>query len=262
MPEVRTGAPYMRLDSRTRLLAPVILVIAYLLARSLSALGLLFVPLLLAVFLARPPLKPLARSLLVPLPFLVVLAGLQVLFNSNTEVTPLLLQLGKNSITPHDLLNGAMLLVRFAGLVGTITLAGLTLQPSEAARAFERLLSPLMALKIPAQDLALMVMVTLRFIPLLAQTSKRISRAQTARGAEWGKGKGGIGSRVRRVIPVIIPLFVNTLQRSENLASAMQARGYSSTLKRTTLLPIRFRVADGIVLVLVLVYASLVLAFF
>jgi len=262
MPEPRTGAPYMRLDSRTRLLAPLILVIAYLLARSLPALGLLFVPLLLAVILAKPPLKPLARSLLVPLPFLLLLGVLQVLFNNNTEVTPLLVQLGKNSITPHDLLNGAMLLVRFTGLVGTISLAGLTLKPSEAARAFERLLSPLMALKIPTQDLALMVMVTLRFIPLLGQTAKRISRAQTARGAEWGKGKGGIAARVRRIIPVIIPLFVNTLQRSENLASAMQARGYSSTKKRTTLVPMQFRVADGVILVLLLVNASLVLAFF
>ncbi len=262
MPETRTSAPYMRLDSRTRLLAPLILVIAFLLSRSLPALGLLFVPLLLAVILAKPPLKPLARSLLVPLPFLVVLAGLQVFFNNNTETTPLLFQVGKNSITPHDLLNGAMLLVRFAGLVGTITLAGLTLKPSEAARAFERLLSPLMALKIPAQDLALMVMVTLRFIPLLAQTSKRISRAQMARGAEWGKGKGGIGTRVRRVIPVIIPLFVNTLQRSENLASAMQSRGYSSTQKRTSLMPMRFRMVDGVVLIFLLLFASLVLVFF
>ncbi len=258
MPE----APYMCLDSRTRLLVPFILVVATLLARSLPALGLLFVLLLLAVILAKPPLKPLIRSLLVPLPFLLILAVLQVLFNNNTETAPLLFQLGRNSITQHDLLNGAMLLVRFAGLVGTISLAGLTLKPSEAARAFEHLLSPMMALKIPTQDLALMVMVTLRFIPLLAQNSKRISRAQMARGAEWGKGNGGIGARVRRIIPVIIPLFVNTLQRSENLASAMQARGYSSTLKRTTLVPMRFRVADGVVLVLLLAFASLVLVFF
>ena len=77
MPEARTCAPYQQLDGRTRLVVPLLLGTAFLAARTLPALGLLFVPLLLVVLLARPPLRPLVRSLLVPLPFLLLLAVLQ-----------------------------------------------------------------------------------------------------------------------------------------------------------------------------------------
>ncbi len=255
-------AVFMRLDSRTRLIYCLILGIAFLLARSLTALGYLFLPVILATVLAEFPIKPYLRNLLIPLPFLLILAVLQVFFNANTAVSPVLFQLGKNIITPQDIQNGAMLLVRFAGLVGVISLAALILKPSETARAFESMLSPLMKLKIPTQDLALMMLVTLRFIPLLQQTASRIARAQTARGADWGGRGGGIGARVRRIIPVIIPLFVNTLQRSENLAAAMQSRGYSSTQKRTALMPMHFRTVDGVVVILVLIFVSAVLVLF
>jgi energy-coupling factor transport system permease protein len=198
---------------------------------------------------------------LVPLPFLLFLAALQVFFNANTAVEPVLFQIGKNIVTPEDIMSGVMLLVRFTGMVGVISLATFTLKPSETARAFENMISPLMKLKIPTQDLALMVLVTLRFIPLLQQTSLRIARAQTARGADWGGRGGGLGTSIRKVIPIILPLFVNALKRSEHLAAAMQSRGYSSTLRRTSLTPMRFTAMDGWILAFLLLSVSGILVF-
>jgi energy-coupling factor transport system permease protein len=253
--------PFIQLDSRARLFFCLMLVIGFLAARNLLQLGVLFIPLIAAIVLAYPDFKRLLRNILVPMPFLLFLAVLQVFFNANTAVAPVLFQIGKNIVTPEDIMNGVMLLVRFTGMVGAISLAAFTLKPSETARAFENMISPLMKLKIPTQDLALMVLVTLRFIPLLQQTSLRIARAQTARGADWGGRGGGIGTSVRRVIPIIIPLFVNALKRSEHLAAAMQSRGYSSTLRRTSLTPMRFKAIDGWILILLLLSVSGILIF-
>jgi len=260
-PSPQRIAPFIQLDSRARLVFCLVIGIAFMLARDLLQLGIIFIPLVAAILLAHVSFKQILRNILVPLPFLLILAVLQVFFNASTAVTPVLFHIGKNIITPDDILSGVMLLVRFMGMVSAISLAAFTLKPSETARAFENMVSPLMKLKIPTQDLALMVMITLRFIPLLQQTSRRITRAQTARGADWGGRGGGIGASVRRVIPIIIPLFVNTLKRSENLASAMQSRGYSSTLRRTSLTPMHFKAVDGWILVLIIFCVSGILVF-
>ncbi len=253
--------PFMLLDSRAKLVFCLVLGFSFLVAHNLIQLFAFYIPLITAILLARPNFRRLIQNILVPLPFLLFLAVLQLFFNANSAVTPVLFQIGKNIITPEDIMSGVMLLVRFTGMVGAISLAALTLKPSETARAFENMISPLMNLKVPTQDLALMVLVTLRFVPLLQQTSLRIARAQTARGADWGGRGGGIGTSIRRVIPIIIPLFVNALKRSERLAAAMQSRGYSSTLRRTSLTPMRFKAMDGWILAILLLGVSAILIF-
>lgn len=258
-----TVAPrFVLADSRTRFLAALILGISFLAARNLLQLGLLYLPVVLLIILWQVPVKPLLRSVLLPLPFLLILALLQVLFNGNTETSPVLWQIRSNIITPADLRLGAALLVRFGGLVLVIRLASLVLEPSEAARVIENLLSPLAKLGLPAQDLSLMVLVTLRFIPLLGQSARRIALAQTARGAEWSRKGSGLIKQVRKVIPILIPLFVTTLKRAENLASAMVSRGYSSLKKRSSYHKLQFQTADFVILILLLFYCLGVLLWF
>jgi energy-coupling factor transport system permease protein len=84
-------------------------------------------------------------------------------------------------------------------------------------------------------DLVMVLQVMLRFIPFLAQTAERIAKAQASRGAEWGVKTRGIWSRIRQVVPLIIPLFLISLRRSENMALAMDARAYGYLNQRTSM---------------------------
>ena len=118
----------------------------------------------------------------------------------------------------------------------------------------DRLLRPLAALGLPTQDFVLMVQVSLRFLPLLAREAERIAKAQASRGAEWGTGRGGLLRRARQALPILVPLFLTTLQRAETMAVAMEARGYRGK-GRASMTELHFRRADGIALALVTITA-------
>ncbi len=96
----------------------------------------------------------------------------------------------------------------------------------------------------------MIVQVTLRFIPFLAQIAERIAKAQASRGAEWGTRKGGLIQRTRQLAPLVIPLFMTSLQRSETMAMAMEARGYGSQPKRSSMYVLHFGWQDALVILL------------
>jgi energy-coupling factor transport system permease protein len=110
------------------------------------------------------------------------------------------------------------------------------------------LLRPLTALGLPTHAFVLMVQVSLRFLPLLAQEAERIAKAQASRGAEWGTGRGGLLRRARQALPLIVPLFLTALRRAERLAEAMEARGYHGGQGRTSMVTLRWRAADSVAL--------------
>ena len=89
--------------------------------------------------------------------------------------------------------------------------------------AWNHYYGPSTGIGIPTRDLIMVIQVTVRFLPLLAQTAERIAKAQAARGAEWGTGQGNLIQRARAVIPLLVPLFVTSLHKAENMALAMDA---------------------------------------
>jgi energy-coupling factor transport system permease protein len=86
----------------------------------------------------------------------------------------------------------------------------------------------------------------LRFIPFLAQAAERIAKAQASRGANWGTRSGGLLNRIRQAVPLIVPLFLTGLRRAENLALAMESRGYGSPGRHTSMLSMQFRFSDAL----------------
>jgi energy-coupling factor transport system permease protein len=103
---------------------------------------------------------------------------------------------------------------------------------------------------IPAHDFVLAVQVSMRYFPLLAQSAERIAKAQASRGADWSPAGWNILQRVRQITPLIIPLFVTSLRRAENMALAMDARGYGSLPLRTSMIVLRFTALDAAALAL------------
>ncbi|MDR3572502.1 MAG: energy-coupling factor transporter transmembrane component T [Anaerolineaceae bacterium] len=256
---IPTGSILHRLDARVRLLAAFIILGAVTFAVHPLGLGLGLLIILLGFWIARIPISYGLRGMLAPLPFLVFLAILQVFFNPHAGVSPLLLSWGIIHITVSDLWAGAMLMMRFMALILGLTLVSAVLSATEIINGLEGLLSPLNRIGIPVQDFVLMVQVTLHFIPFLAQAAERIAKAQASRGADWGAHSGGLFQRVRQVLPLIVPLFLTSLRRAENLALAMEARGYGSQTRRTSLTVLHLRISDAVALFASAVIAGIVL---
>lgn len=244
-----------RLDARARILVFTLLAAATLFTPRPLGLLLGVAAVLVGLGLARLPLGYSLRSLLAPLPFLLILAALQVFFNAVPDSEPVLVRIGPLTVTPADLQAGGIMLLRFAMLVMLISFATQVISTSEMARGLESLLSPLERLRLPVHDALMALVVAVRFLPFLAQSAERIAKAQASRGAEWAQGGGGLLGKVRALLPLLVPVFITSLRRAETMALAMDARGYASRTRPTSLMEFHFRWRDGLVVAAVLILA-------
>ncbi|MHB1118560.1 MAG: energy-coupling factor transporter transmembrane component T family protein [Bellilinea sp.] len=235
-----------RLDPRARIVIYFILIAAATATPNPAGLAIALLLVLLGLLLGRIPLKFALRGLLPPLPFLLILAVLQVFIAPRPVDAIPLLEFGFLRVYLSGLVTAGMLLLRFVVLILTLGLTSYTLSTSELIHGLESLLLPLTRLGIPTHDLVMVMQVTIRFIPFLAQTAERIAKAQASRGAEWGTGSRNLLARVRQVIPLILPLFLISLRRAETMALAMDARGYATVNRRTSMLIMRFTWKDGV----------------
>ncbi|HZU87073.1 MAG TPA: energy-coupling factor transporter transmembrane component T [Anaerolineaceae bacterium] len=240
-----TGSWLHRRDPRARILAIVVLVTVVTFSPRLTGLFLCLGILVIGLIVGKISPRYVLRGIVPFLPILILVAVLQILFNPYSDTPPLWLSIGSWALSPVDLIAAGMVLVRFAALVVGISLGSFCLSTFEMTQGLEALLSPLSRLHLPTQDLVLMVQITLRFLPILAQSAERIAKAQAARGAEWGGKKGSLFQRIKQFYPLLLPLFLNSLRRAENLALAMDARGYSSNNRRTILADLHFGWMDA-----------------
>jgi len=247
-----TGSVIHRLDARVRLLASVLLVVA--LTAAFKPLGLLLglAVSLLGILVGRIPLRYAGRALLTPLPFLLILALFQVFLMRGGQT---LWEWNFVHVTSGGLWAAALLLMRFAALVLVLNLASFCLTSAQVIRAVDALLQPLGRLGLPSQDAALVIQVTLNFLPFLNQPAARIVKAQSARGADWDTKGASLLERARQVLPFLVPLNLISLRRAEALALALDARGFRSGSRRTSLVVLRFRATDALALLLVVVVA-------
>ena len=261
-----TIGQYLPLDSPLHRLDPRAKIILFLLLTGASTvaqhwyglcLGLLIGFGLLA--LGRIPIRHALKNLLPPLPFLLFLAAIQVLFNIQQGNPAVLFSVGPIQITQGGLVSGGMLLLRFSVLILTLSLASFCLSTGELIHGLEALLKPLSRLRIPVQDLVTIIQLVVRFVPLLALSAGQIAKAQASRGASWGTKKGGPVKRARQIIPIIVPLFISSLRSAENLALAMDARGYGGGIQRTSMVEYQFRLIDGAVIAATIAAAILII---
>jgi len=228
------GSPLHRLDPRARLVGYFCLVIGLVFTR--SALGLLLGVLatFAGLFVGRIPLRYALRGLAAPLPFLLFIAAIQVFFNAQPDSGPVFFTIAGLVVGLSDVWLALMLLARFCALILALSLASYTLSTGELTLGLGYLLRPLARLGLPAHDFVMMLQVSLRFLPLLAQSAERIAKSQAARGADWDARGGNLLARARRILPIIIPLFLVSLRRAESMALAMDARGYGSVVQRSS----------------------------
>ena len=252
-------SPVRRLDPRTRLLLVIFLLVGLSFARNLLVLLLTLVVILALWLAARAPLNALLQSWRKALPFLLILALLQILFGMGRE-SPVLLRVGPLVVNAASLAGALSILLRFSAFILALNLAVASLSTPEVTGALDSLLRPLAVIGLPANDFVMVVQVTLRFFPLLAQTAERIAKSQASRGADWRPAGWNLAQRARQIAPLIVPLFVTSLRRAENVALAMDARAYGSMPLRTSMLTLRFRAIDYGTLAAGLLVTALLLA--
>jgi energy-coupling factor transport system permease protein len=211
--------------------------------------GLLFVAAALVALVAvsRIPAGTFLR-LLRPVLFIVALTVLFQVFFSREGAT--LFEWGFLEVHSGGLRLGFFLALRILLLVSSAGLLTATTAPVALADGIEDLLSPLKKVRFPAHEVAMMMTIALRFIPTLGEEAEKIKGAQAARGADFSEG--GPIRRARSFIPVLIPLTVGAFRRADELADAMESRGYRGGEGRTRYRELRFRVSDALALALTL----------
>jgi len=221
------NSPIHRLDPRIKLLATLISIIFVFIIKDFTGYALLACFLITLLVLSKVPPLYIFRGLK-PLIFFILLTFALHLFTTQGTV---IFQWWVLKGTAEGLRNGLLMVARFMLLISFSTLLTLTCSPLELTDALESLLSPLKRIGFPSHEIAMMMSIALRFIPVLVEETNRIIKAQVARGADIESG--GIVNRAKNLIPILVPLFINTFKRADDLALAMEVRCYRGGEGRT-----------------------------
>jgi energy-coupling factor transport system permease protein len=239
-----------QMDPRAKLLLVFFYVFVVFIANTFSAYALLGCYTLFIVILTRIPIRFLLMGLK-PIIFVILFTFILHLFM--TKEGALLFKLGWFEVYEQGVTQGVFIALRLLYLILMTTILTLTTTPIEITDGMESLLGPFKKIGLPVHELALMMSISLRFIPTLMQETDKIIKAQTARGLDFSTGS--IKSRVNAIVPLLIPLFISSFKRAEELAIAMEARGYRGGEGRTKLRKLNWGVFDSLIIIVLLLVA-------
>ena len=244
-----------RLDSRSKLLFVFAFIIIVFLANNAITYGVLIAFTLVVILMSRIRLYFLINGLKPVIILMVFTFLLHVLFTREGDI---IFELGFLKVYEEGLKQGIFISIRFLVLVFMTSILTLTTSPISITDGIETLLNPLKKVKLPVHELALMMSISLRFIPTLMDETDKIMKAQMARGSDLSAGP--LKDRVKAIVPLLVPLFVSAFKRAEDLATAMEVRGYRGGEGRTRYRQLKWDVGDTfallslVVMVVLLVY--------
>ena len=227
-----------KLQARTKIVLLITLIVFIFLCKNFISLLLITLFSLSVIMMTRISFFKYLKSLRVIL-FIIIITGLFNLFYGSGDV---LWQWWQLTITTGGVYNALFVIVRIALLMMVSAVLTYTTSPTDLTDGLERLMKPLTIFHVKVHEIAMMMTIALRFIPVLLEETDKIMNAQKARGADMESG--GIIKRVKALIPVLIPLFVSSFRRASDLAMAMECRCYNGGSGRTKLKVSRFGLAD------------------
>ena len=245
-----------RLDPRTKLIVLVVYMVTLFVASGWVSYGVLLLFLLTVIKISAIPGKSIVRGMK-PLVMILVFTGvLNLFFNKDGRV---LVDFWGITITTGGAERAAFMLVRILMLVTATFLLTYTTSPIRLTDGLESLLGPLKKLKVPVHELAMMMSIALRFIPTLIEETDKIISAQKARGANFDDGN--LFQRAKAMVPLLVPLFVSSFRRADELATAMECRCYHGGQGRTKLHQLHYHRRDAIaMLCCILLFSGVVVA--
>ncbi len=256
---IPTNSIIHRLDPRIKIVNMLLLMVAIFLPARFAGYGIIGIIAVSLVLLSRLKFGFILKSLK---PVMLMLMFLLVINVFVLRTGYVVINVFGLLVYSDALFQTAYIVVRLLLMIMITTLLTATTKPLDLTLGIEDLLAPFKRFKVPAHEIAMMISIALRFIPTLIEESQRIMKAQASRGVDLTEGK--INEKIVAILSLIVPLFVSSFQRAEELADAMEARGYSPTSVRTRYKQLKITMKDWIsfTLVCLVVIAVVALAWF
>ena len=237
-----------RLDPRVKLGTTILFIISLFVFDGFW--GYLVAALFLAVVikLSKVPFKFMVRGM----KSIVFLLSITVIFNLFLTPGEPIVHIWKLTITQEGLKLAILLSIRLGFLIIGSSVMTLTTTPNQLTDGLEKMLRPLNKMKVPVHEIAMMMSIALRFIPILMEETDKIMKAQLARCADLDSGN--LIKKAKSLVPLLVPLFISAFRRANDLAMAMEARCYRGGDHRTKMKPLHYEKRDYIAYMIVIVY--------
>lgn len=250
----QTDSVIHRLDPRVKLMGTLVYIISLFLGRNIWLYLLATIFLAVVIKLSKVPLKFILKGLKA----VVVIIALSAAFNLFLTAGEPLIKIWEITITKEGLILAIFMVVRLIYLIMGSSLMTLTTTPNNLTDGLEKGLGFLKVIHVPVHEIAMMMSIALRFIPILIEETDKIMKAQTARGADFNNGN--IIKRAKAMIPILVPLFISAFRRANELAMAMEARCYHGSEGRTKMKPLKYKKRDRIAYLVMFAYLGVMIA--
>ena len=238
-----------KLDPRTKLMATLIYVVSLFVFRGLAGFVAVTVALCLVIWLSKVPVGYMVKGLKA----IVVILLITAVFNLFLTPGETIFIVWKFKITYEGLQNAGFMVIRLIYLILGSSVLTLTTTPNQLTDGLEKSMKPLNKIHVPVHEIAMMMSIALRFIPILIEETDKIMKAQLARGADFESGN------LLKKAKSMVPLLVSAFRRANDLAMAMEARCYHGGAGRTKMKPLKYRRLDGAAYIIVFVYFAIVI---
>lgn len=242
-----------RLDPRVKLMGTLIFIISLFMGMNIWIYAVVTVAFAVVIKMSRIPLKFMVRGL----KSIVILIIISAVFNLFLTPGDVLIQIWKLTITYQGLKMAIFMVVRLIYLIVGTSLMTLTTTPNNLTDGLEKGLGFLKVIKVPVHEIAMMMSIALRFIPILIEETDKIMKAQMARGADFENGS--LIKRAKAMVPILVPLFVSAFRRANELAMAMEARCYHGSEGRTKMKPLKYEKRDRIAYISMILYLGVII---
>ena len=233
-----------KLDARAKLIAVFVALVEIFLCKNFFSLAVVLIFAVASVLISKISFKVVLKGMKMIYFIIILTSVLQIFYNDSGTV---LLEYWKIKITTGGIFTAVFMAIRIFCLILISSLLTYTTSPTTLTDGISRLLSPLNKIKLPVDTLAMMMTISLRFIPTLIEEIDKIMNAQKARGADLDTGS--LVKRAKALIPIFIPLFVNSFRRAYELAFAMTCRCYTGGEGRTRMKQMKLKAFDFLALI-------------
>ncbi len=248
-----SGSVLHRLDPRVKLFWTLLYIVSMFVFNSF--LGYIIAGLMLAVLvkISKVPFSFMVRGLKA----VWMLMAFTLVFNLFLTSGEVIWEWKFLQLTKEGIRTALFMAFRLFFLVVGSSLMTLTTTPNQLTDGLEVGLRGLKKIKVPVHELAMMMSIALRFIPILLEETDKIMKAQSARGADFDEGK--LKDRVKALIPIFVPLFISAFRRANDLAMAMEARCYRGDVNRTRMKPLKYKAADYVAYLIQFAYLAVLI---
>ena len=237
-----------RLDPRVKLVGTLLYIISLFVVKHYISYIIVTLFICTIIYLSKVPVKFILKGLKPILILLIFTVGFNLFLTRGTPV----LQWGIITITKEGIRTALLMGFRLIFLIIGSSIMTYTTTPNQLTDGLENLLWPLSKIKVPVHEIAMMMSIALRFIPILVEETDKIMKAQMARGADFESGN--IIQKAKSLIPLLVPLFVSAFRRANDLAMAMEARCYRGGKGRTKMKPLKYTKKDAAGYLILAVY--------